>query len=308
MKVASEYLDSILLLIITIPIFVPIKINVGILFMLLWVLQFLCLLIAFKMRIGITQTIKELLKGHIERIFDNNILSIPIIANAVYVAAFFLTMFQESHGIPTGSPEVGNLYEFYFISTYAAVFEELTFRILIIGLYEAAINLGWGIAKNLLKSSRDKFNILWKSILFPHKAREALGIGNDGLLGLNNKEWIIISFSSVMFGLAHILSGSGWQIGKLSQATLTGLAMGIIYLKFGFQAPLILHWFFNNYLQVYSIIYDKLPAIGDLLNLLDPLNFIVGVSFWSVMISVKLYKLLHSKFKISSSKRNSVIT
>ena len=66
-------------------------------------------------------------------------------------------------------------------------------------------------------------------------------------------EFFTIIGSSLVFGLTHFLSGAGWEIGKISTAMVSGLALGLVYLRYGAYAPILLHWFFNYYFGAFDL-------------------------------------------------------
>lgn len=297
LDVARNYIDGISIFIFPFPVMIPIKINIGGLFSILWIFQLLCLLMTTRPRSGVLTSIKESLKGPTGNILKSTPLSVPLLANALFTGVMALLIFQESQGVPTGSPPAIDVYEFYFYLTYAAVFEEIAFRVLTVGLFEAILT--WRIASlmRLVKSRFEGTKIFFKAMAFPHKTKEDLGIiskGSSSTLKFDRSEWFILAWSSLTFGLAHLLSGYGWEIGKISQASIIGLAAGMLYIKFGFPASMIIHWYFNNYFEAYRLASGLNPLLNIFSNFNDLLNTIVGVSFWIVIIPVVTYKLLRS--------------
>jgi hypothetical protein len=57
--------------------------------------------------------------------------------------------------------------------------------------------------------------------------------------------YLFLVLSSFSFGYAHYASGSGWGPGKVSEAALAGLALGYLYIKYGFHTSVLLHWSIN---------------------------------------------------------------
>jgi membrane protease YdiL (CAAX protease family) len=68
--------------------------------------------------------------------------------------------------------------------------------------------------------------------------------------GISVLEWALIIVSSIMFGAAHFLAGSGWDIGKVSTAALAGFVFAIMYVSYGAYADILLHWYFDYYFTV----------------------------------------------------------
>ncbi len=94
------------------------------------------------------------------------------------------------------------------------------------------------------------------SFLSPEGAKNQAGLltfNNNGWRAFHWSEWFFLILTSVGFGLAHFLSGVGWDTGKVTTATLAGLALGVAYLTYGAYASILLHWFFNVYFDIYLL-------------------------------------------------------
>jgi membrane protease YdiL (CAAX protease family) len=100
--------------------------------------------------------------------------------------------------------------------------------------------------------------------LFPEKAKNMVGaktVGEHGFrAGISLSEWGMVIFTSIIFGLGHFLLGGGWEIGKTTSATLAGLILALSYLAYGAQASIIIHWFFNAYMETYFLLAEIYPA------------------------------------------------
>jgi membrane protease YdiL (CAAX protease family) len=66
--------------------------------------------------------------------------------------------------------------------------------------------------------------------------------------------------SSVTFGLVHILSNSGWEIGKLPVATYAGFVFGYLYIRYGFHVAVLAHWGDDYLSSVFSFLGQGAPA------------------------------------------------
>jgi hypothetical protein len=124
-----------------------------------------------------------------------------------------------------------------FISTTTSPFiEEFGFRACIIGAVALVLQLGAGW--------RECLRALWR----PGSAYEG---GEAGAA----KEYMVmlaLAASSAVFGLAHIASGAGWELGKLPEATVGGLILGYVYVRYGFHAAVIAHWGIDYLGTVYA--------------------------------------------------------
>jgi membrane protease YdiL (CAAX protease family) len=110
-----------------------------------------------------------------------------------------------------------------FLLANAVIFEELTFRVLLIGLPLLAFDyLGRREQKR--------------------KITEYLLVGNSSnKIGVPEATLIILS--SILFALAHVFGG--WGLWKLLTTFPTGLALGYLFVKKGLPAAVLLHFCFN---------------------------------------------------------------
>jgi hypothetical protein len=91
---------------------------------------------------------------------------------------------------------------------------------------------------------------------------------------------LLLVISSVAFGAAHYLAGGGWDIGKISTAALAGFAMGLVYLRYGAYAPILLHWFFDYYFGAFDLASQlNLAGLGLLSAGINILNIGAGALF-----------------------------
>ena len=98
--------------------------------------------------------------------------------------------------------------------------------------------------------------------------------------GISRLEWVALVLTSGAFGAAHYLYGGGWEIGKISTAMVSGLALGYVYLRYGAYAPVLLHWFFNYYFGAFDLASQlKMPGGGTLATGIDLLSFGAGTIF-----------------------------
>jgi hypothetical protein len=97
--------------------------------------------------------------------------------------------------------------------------------------------------------------------------------------------YAFLVLSSFIFGYAHYASGVGWGPGKVSEAAFAGLALGYLYVKYGFQTNVLLHWSINYVGSVFSFFAQAVYGIpwtsntGSLLDIVPTLDivFLLGV-------------------------------
>lgn len=231
--------------------------------MLIWGVFALCFVIAWKARENFHEVVGKAFSRPLSRIFNNWLFAMPIIASTLYSAVVLIIDLQDLFRVPTGAlptpmtdTEIFDLY--LNLMSYAPLIEEVGFRILPIGALLFIYLL-------LIKSEKDSSNTsFWQSFklflfsfLYPDGAKRMIGektVAANGILnGISKGEWIIILITSITFGVAHVISGAGWEIGKVTSTFVQGFVFSIVYVAYGFQAPILTHWFFNYYFYTYDL-------------------------------------------------------
>jgi membrane protease YdiL (CAAX protease family) len=281
--------------------------NVGLFFLLLWSVFAICLVAAWKSRESLHEVIRDSFSRPTKKLFDNCLFAMPVISGMMLMAVIVIESLQEAGGVPTGEPSLPeNPFRVLFWLSWASLFEEVGFRVVPIGAF-LIIYLFWvGRKKAVALSWGQRLKLFLTAPLFPDEAKKMVGVRTVGDFGVRGGislgEWIMIFFTSIVFGLAHYLLGGGWEIGKITSASAVGIAMGLTYLLYGVQAPILLHWFFNHYLwffdpnkegglQFVSKLYPNLPLAFDLIGLAI---VTVGVLGWLAVIILGLRKMFRA--------------
>jgi hypothetical protein len=194
-----------------------------------------------------------------------------------------LQALQEQGGFPSGALPLREPFLDFLLVSQAPIIEELLFRIIPFALFFVTYT-------SIIQENRS-FNFpssrLRNSLLFvlrPDEAKRAFGLKNistDGLLGgVSAGEWTMVLSTSVIFGIAHFLSG--WGPGKITQASLTGVVFALSYLYYGIQAPILLHWFFNYYFEVFRMADEFFNVM--LLDYIWSMNVLFGFFIWITLI------------------------
>jgi hypothetical protein len=152
-----------------------------------------------------------------------------------FVLSIIIDQVQQLFGIHIGNPLTSNPLLSYFYLTAAPLNEEILFRVIFLGIPLSLILFKYKNSfisalihpsKNIfIKSSRDKY------LLF-----------------------LIIFLNSVFFGLAHVIFGGNYEIGKITQASLGGLFLGWLYYRYGLVISIIFHWISNYVLFSYGLV------------------------------------------------------
>jgi len=218
------------------------------------------------------------------------------------IAVIAIHSFQEAHGVPTGDiPLPQNRFEALFELSYAALIEEIGFRVTPIGAF-LIIYLFWvGRKKAVTLSWGQHLKLFLTAPLYPEKAKKMVGAGTVGDFGVRGGislgEWVMVLFTSIIFGLAHYLFGGGWDIGKITSASVVGLAMGLTYLFYGVQAPILLHWFFNYYNYAYYFASELYVSVFITFILIESVTIILGILGWLAVMILGLYKMFRAIIK-----------
>lgn len=304
----THYLSVLTIWILIIPVSIPIGLTVGVLFFGIWSIFALSFIVAWKLRENFHKTIKESLFRPTEKLFNSCLFTMPILNSMTLLTVIIISSFQEAGGIPTGAPPlVGEPFLDFFNLSYSAVVEELGFRLIPIGAF--LIIYLYVAGNNVMEFSlRKKMKFFCIAILFPDRAKRMVGaktVNEHGIGGgISLGEWSMVVFTSIVFGLAHFDPGVSWEIGKVSSAAVAGMVLGLNYLLYGIQAPLIMHWFFNAYADTYLLLSEIYPVAESFANGVIIFNFILGFLGWSAAAILCLRKLAKGIKKRGENKKN----
>src|SRR3990170_1052276 len=147
------------------------------------------------------------------------------------VVSGIIDFIQESVGITTQPPQQSDSLIQFFEITAAPISEEIGFRVMLIGIPLFAIY-----------SHRASMILFFKSLWHP---TQTLHIYET------KKALILIVVVGIFFGVAHIISGESWSLGKFAQATASGIIIGWVYFKHGFVSAIRVHWSTNYFIFSY---------------------------------------------------------
>jgi len=268
--------------------------DTGTLFLLVWGVFFLCFLVAWMWRESFHETVGNLFSRPVSELLNNFLFAFPIIASSLFVGVVGLQSLQESVGVPTGEPALPeNPFETFFLLAYYSLIEEVGFRISPIGLFLVLYIFGaWRVAAR--RSSKHPLKLLLTAVFYPEKAKEAVGlktVGVDGFGGVSVAEWVMVLTTSFIFGLAHLLSGIGWDVGKVTSTFITGLVLALAYLAYGFQAPILLHWYFNYYFYAFELATYLYPSMLSFKTLILFLTVVLGAIGLLTFLAIGLGKI-----------------
>lgn len=289
------------------------ELQAGAVFVLIWIMYAFCFIAAWRWRENFHAVVTNSFSRPFRSLFNNFLFAMPVLSSMLFTAAYFIISSQESVGIPTGQPSFSpgtSLQEIFLQLAYAPVTEELGFRLVPIGMFMTlyVFLLGRNVDGRRLK-------LLVTSVFYPDGAKRMAGLRNVGehgiWRGISRGEWTIVLATSVVFGFAHVISGFGWELGKFTSVFVQGFFFAVTYLVYGFEAPILLHWFFNYYLFFFdpSVVLQFFPATAPLLLVIEsvvialpgfrPGFSLLGVFGWIMVAAFLARKLL----KRASTKR-----
>ncbi len=210
----------------------PISFEIGDGFIIAWVIYVVLFSVSF---LGPKETFLKtlsLVMSEGRKTFNENALVNMVSWFTILILFSVLVDFaQQSVGVRIELPQTQNSLIRFFQLTVAPLTEESGFRILLIGIplfMIYSINASW---KFFFKS-------LWRPAHY-------LQITNC------KKAMVLIITIGLFFGAAHIISGTPWSSGKFSQATIAGIIIGWVYVRYGLAPAILIHWSTNYFLFSY---------------------------------------------------------
>ncbi len=227
----------------TLPFFVfglavPIRATIDALTLLTLLLVFYFLLVylaATGPLANLYQTLKTVYYRGISSVLGNTLTTVSTIFAPLLLVNVGLEYLQSLFGVATGAlPRSEPLIDFALL-TYAPLAEEFGFRLTLIGVISSLFRLPHGGFKSALYT-------LWRP-------SASLNTKSSQIKVLLNS---LIIFSALIFGLAHVFYGGGWELGKVLPAFVAGLCLGWLYVKWGFHAAVLLHLLFNYFFGTFD--------------------------------------------------------
>lgn len=271
---------------------VEVNTNAGFYFLFLWGLFTVCFIAAWKYRENLSDKLRRLIHGlDSDTSFRNNLVAMPMMGSMLLIATIVLDFLQTKGGLPTGELPPSDPFVELLLFSQAPIIEELIFRIIPIGTVLASYIFVVGREKGFKLSLPVRIKTSIIAVFQPEKAKQVAGLRNisrDGVLrGLTLPEWMMVLFTSCLFGIAHFYGG--WGPGKISQAAFSGLLFALAYLYYGIQAPLLLHWYFNYYFTVFDLSSKYCsPGMDFAYYFTFSINLFLGILGWFTLISLSI--------------------
>ena len=263
----------------------PTDVSIGDVFVILWIFYLVIFVIALLgPRHGFLQTMSSMISFGKYDDKSNYMIGVIKWLSVLVLASILVNFIQEQFEIDIVPPLAENdLLQFFYVSL-APVIEEFGFRLLLLGIplfvfYSHKFSLKYFL------------RCLWTpNILDVHNYKKAV---------------FLIIFVGFIFGFAHIAFGESWSEGKFAQASISGIILGWVYLRYGFVVSILIHWATNYFIFAYAIFLSQLNVISiedafshSLMSSLEILFLMSGMLSVGVMFLDKFYSKKESRLEI----------
>lgn len=180
---------------------------------------------------------------------DNNLFTIIITFTSLLFILLVVEFIQISIGITTGVIPLLDPLTTLTLLQYAAVAEEIGYRVGIIGV------MTW-IYLSVINRRAESIKIFYNPSYYlkQYLNKKQFNYSIKFLFSIN-------IISAILFGLSHFSYGGGWEIGKISLAAIAGVALGWLYITRGLFVSIALHWCFNYFLITYYYVDEIFNTI-----------------------------------------------
>jgi hypothetical protein len=112
------------------------------------------------------------------------------------------------------------------------------------------------------------------------------------------KAMVLIITIGLLFGVAHIISGTPWSLGKITQATMAGVIIGWVYVRYGLAPAILIHWATNYFLFSYLFFISSLGQSTSITDSSNPFSntlemILVGTGI--IAISIKILERVKTR-------------
>ena len=263
----------------------PTDVSIGDVFVVLWVFYLVIFMIALLgPRHGFLKSMSSIISFGKYDDISNYMIGVTKWLSILVLASILINFIQEQFEIDIVPPLANNdLIQFFYVSL-APIMEEFGFRLLLLG-----------IPLFIFYSHKFSLKYFLRCLWAPH------------ILDIHNgkKALFLIIFVGVLFGFAHIAFGESWSEGKFAQASISGIILGWVYLRYGFIASLLIHWATNYFIFAYATFLSQLNLISiedafshSLMSSLEILFMVSGILSIVVIFLSKFYSKKESHLEI----------
>ncbi|HJU14704.1 MAG TPA: CPBP family intramembrane glutamic endopeptidase [Candidatus Nitrosotalea sp.] len=242
----------------------PVSFQLGDAFIVAWSAYLVLFSLAFAGPFGsFTRTLTGIMSEGFRDMRENGLVGMITWFSILVFSSVAIDFIQGGLGVTMSPPPFQNGLIQFFQMTVSPLTEEIGFRVLLVG-----------VPLFLIFSHRASWRLFFKSLWSP-----------SGHLQITDykKTMAIVITVGVFFGAAHIISGTPWSPGKITQASLAGIIIGWVYVRYGLAPAILVHWGTNYF--IYSYLYfisavGHVPLSSDTLNpfsnMLEQLLMVTG--------------------------------
>jgi membrane protease YdiL (CAAX protease family) len=239
-----------------------------------------------------------------------------VLLGATSLVTVLVDSLQADAGVSAGSL-TGDPFSLLVNFTLAPLLEEMTFRLIMIGVPVLILSLIMFREFSPLKAARalwrpssvwdvdeDEGGVTVRTFegtspsMFPDSPTDSLKVR-----AIRPVIYVFLALSSFIFGYAHYASGIGWGPGKVSEAAFAGLALGYLYIKYGFQTNVLMHWSINFVGSIFSFFAQAVFGVpwtsntGSFLDVVPTLDivFLLGVPSTLIIANELLKRAMHGR-------------
>jgi Type II CAAX prenyl endopeptidase Rce1-like len=267
---------------------VPIFFEMGDVFIIVWVIFLILFSISyFGPEDHMFKSLSNLMSRGWRNLRDNALVNMITWFSILILFSVIIEMVQQIFGIKIESPPVDNNLIRFFNLGISPLTEETGFRVILIG-----------IPLFLMYSHTSSWKMFFKSLWRPSKY---LSIESY------QKSLVLIITIGLFFGVSHIISGTPWSPGKISQATVAGIIIGWVYVRYGFAPAVLIHWATNYFLFSYLFFISDIsqnPTITESSNHFS--NTLEGMIISTGIIAMTIKILVHIESRKNMDKTSLV--
>ncbi|MDE1763225.1 MAG: CPBP family intramembrane metalloprotease [Thaumarchaeota archaeon] len=217
----------------------PISFQLGDAFIIAWSAYAVLFSISFLgPRGSLTRTLTGVMSEGWRELKENGLVNAITWLSILILLSVMIDFVQQSFGVKIEPPQFQNGLIQFFQITASPLTEEIGFRVFLIG-----------IPLFLIFSYRSSWKLFFKSLWRPAAYLHITDY---------KKTMAIIITVGVFFGAAHIISGTPWSPGKITQATIAGIIIGWVYVRYGLAPAILIHWGTNYFIYSYLFFISTL--------------------------------------------------
>ncbi|HEX5457379.1 MAG TPA: CPBP family intramembrane glutamic endopeptidase [Candidatus Nitrosotalea sp.] len=254
---------------------VPISFDMGDAFVISWTIFLMLFSISyFGPEDSLLKTLSNMMSGGLKKFRGNALVNMMAWFSVLILFSVIIEAVQQSFGIKIESPASDNDLVRFFQLGISPLTEETGFRVLLIG-----------VPLFLIFSRSASLKTFFKSLWRPAKYLEITSY---------KKPMILIITIGLLFGVAHIISGTPWSPGKVTQASVAGIIIGWVYVRYGFAPAVLIHWATNYFLFSYLYFISSLSQSATVSDSSNPFSntlemILVGTGILAITIKILEY-------------------